>query len=150
MDQLEAMPGFLIRRLWQISVALFLEETAMMDMTPPQFGLLSLIAAHPGQDQTWLGSRAALDRTTVTGVLDRLEARGLIRREVAPHNRRARLTFPTPEGADFMARSEEPLARISERLLSPLDAGERHVFLGLLRRLVDANNDQSRAPVKTI
>jgi DNA-binding MarR family transcriptional regulator len=143
---LEQMPGYLIRRLWQISTALFLEETQGLDLTTPQLVMLLLIVDEPGHDQTWLGQRSALDRTTITGVLDRLEARGLIRREVDPTNRRARLLYPLPEGEALMARARPVVARAHEKLLAPLPPAERTVFLTLLQRLVDANNEQSRVP----
>lgn len=145
---LEEMPGYLIRRLWQISTALFLEETQGLDLTTPQLVAMLLIVNEPGHDQTWLGCRSALDRTTITGVVDRLEARGLIRREVDPSNRRARLLYPLPEGEALMARARPAVARAHERLLAPLPPAEQTVFLSLLHRLVDANNDQSRVPLR--
>ncbi len=145
---LEELPGFLIRRLGQISTALFLEETAGLDLTPPQFGVLLVIAAQPGRDQTWLSCRTALDRTTITGILDRLSARGLIRREVDPSNRRARLLYPTPDGLALVEQAREPVDRTTARVLAPLSAAEQETFLTLLRQLVDANNDHSRAPMR--
>ncbi|MQP67959.1 MarR family transcriptional regulator [Niveispirillum sp. SYP-B3756] len=145
---LEEMPGYLIRRLGQISTALFLEETQGLDLTPPQFGMLLLIVENPGRDQTWLGCRSALDRTTVTGVLDRLEGRDLIRREVDPGNRRARLLYPSAAGEALLTQAQRPVAQAHEKLLEPLPPAERTVFLSLLLRLVNANNSQSRAPLR--
>lgn len=145
---LEELPGFLVRRLGQISTALFLEETAGLDLTPPQFGVLLVIAAQPGRDQTWLSCRTALDRTTITGILDRLSARGLIRREVDPANRRARLLHVTSDGHALLEQARIPAERTTARLLAPLSAAEQETFVTLLRQLVNGNNDHSRAPMR--
>ncbi|MFV3131003.1 MarR family winged helix-turn-helix transcriptional regulator [Niveispirillum sp. KHB5.9] len=146
--RLEELPGFLVRRLGQISTALFLEETAGLDLTPPQYGVLMTIAAEPGRDQTFLSCRTALDRATITGVVDRLETRGLIRREVDPDNRRARLLYPTPDGLALLDRTGGRVDKVTEKLLSPLPADEQRLFLDLLRRLVEGNNQASRVPMR--
>lgn len=146
--RLEELPGFLVRRLGQISTALFLEEMADLDLTPPQYGVLMTIATEPGRDQTWLSCRTALDRATITGVVDRLEARGLIRREIDPGNRRARLLFPTPDGLALVDRTLGRVGKVTERLLAPLPPDDQRQFLDLLRRLVDGNNEASRVPVR--
>src|SRR3569832_341352 len=81
---LEQRPGFLIRRLHQIHVALFQERCAEFDVTPLQYSLLSALAARGMADQTTLAADVALDRTTTTGALKRLQARRFIERAVRP------------------------------------------------------------------
>ena len=147
-EQIEAHLGFLIRRSNQISVAIFLEETVEHDLTPPQYAALAFIMVSPGIDQTSLVARTALDRSTMTGVIDRLEDRGLIERRVDPQNRRARQLYLTPRGVDLFQAIHPKVTRVQERILAPLDESERTQFLHLISKLVDGNNAASRVPIR--
>ena len=40
------------------------------------------------------------------------------------------------------------MKRVQQRLLAPLDAADREIFLGLLMQLISGNNDQGRAPLR--
>ena len=62
-------PGHLIRRLQQISVALFMEETRSFGITPVQYSALIAVANHPGIDQTALCNLIAFDRSTIGDVV---------------------------------------------------------------------------------
>ena len=73
-------PGHLIRRLQQISLALFMDETKAFEITPVQYAALAAIDSHPGLDQTELCHLIAIDRSTVGDVVTRLERKKLIRR----------------------------------------------------------------------
>ncbi len=68
------MPGHLARRFQQIAVAVFLAEVedAGFDLTPVQYAALAAISTNPGIDQVTLAGLIAYDRTTITGVVDRL------------------------------------------------------------------------------
>src|SRR3954463_8312921 len=103
---LEQRPGFLIRRLHQIHVALFQMECADFDITPLQYSLLSALAARGTADQTTLAADIALDRTTTTGALKRLEARKFVERPVSDDDRRARVCRLTPAGAALLEKIE--------------------------------------------
>jgi len=61
---LAVRPGFLIRRLHQIHLALFAEECVAFGVTPVQFSLLSVLAAQPGLDQATLAFAVGVDRAT--------------------------------------------------------------------------------------
>src|SRR5436305_13023325 len=67
-------PGALARRFQSHAVAAFNAEAAAVgaDITPVQYAVLSEVRAHPGLDQATLAGRVALDRTTTSGVVDRL------------------------------------------------------------------------------
>ena len=47
-------PGYLVRRLHQIHVGLFLRHVAHGQVTPVQYGLLSILVNRPGIDQAWI------------------------------------------------------------------------------------------------
>src|SRR6516225_9992990 len=87
------MPGHLARRFQQIAVAVFLAEVedAGFDLTPVQYAALAAIRANPGIDQVTLAGLIAYDRTTITGVIDRLVEKGLAVRHASSRDRRARV-----------------------------------------------------------
>ena len=76
-------PGHLARRFQQIAVAVFhaAVEEAGYDLTPVQYAALTEIATQPGIDQATLAGLIAYDRTTITGVVDRLVQKGLLVRQ---------------------------------------------------------------------
>ena len=94
-------PGYLIRRLHQIHLALFLEECKASQLTPVQYGLLTALAIRGDLDQVSLAEEIGLDRTTTAEVLRRLEARKLVSRKPNPDDRRAkRVRITARENAD--------------------------------------------------
>lgn len=143
---LELMPGHYIRRLQQIAVALFLQETEAYGLTPVQYAALQEVCRSPGLDQRSLATAIGLDTSTTGGVVDRLEARDLLRRNPSEHDRRVRLLTPTTAGVKVIQEAAPAILRVQDRILAPLPAQEREAFMRMLRTLVDANNELSRAP----
>jgi DNA-binding MarR family transcriptional regulator len=143
---LDQLPGYYIRRLNQIAVAIFLQETEAHGLTPVQFAALSQVARTPGVDQRTLAGSIGLDTSTIAGVIDRLEARDLMRRNASPEDRRVRLLSLTTEGQKVLRAVEPDMLKAQQRILKPLPAAERELFMRMLRKLVDANNELSRAP----
>jgi MarR family transcriptional regulator, lower aerobic nicotinate degradation pathway regulator len=143
---LSERPGFLARRLHQIHVALFMETCGAFDVTPVQYSLLSVLAERGPADQTTLAAQIALDRTTTTGALKRLHARGLIERGVSGADRRARLCILTQRGTALLARMEAAARQAHAATLEPLSAAEQATLLSLMRRIVDANSGVTGSP----
>lgn len=143
---LHALPGHYIRRLQQIAVAIFLEETEGHGITPVQFAALAELRRQPQVDQRTLARRIGFDTSTMGGVVDRLEARGLVRRNSSPADRRVRLLTLTPAGEAALDAVIPPMLAAQQRMLAPLPPAEQAQFMAMLRRLVEANNGLSRAP----
>lgn len=141
-------PGYLVRRLHQIHVAMFLERVAGGQVTPVQFGLLSILAKRPGIDQFTIGSELGLDRANVADIIKRLESRSLVSRSVDASNRRRRLCRLTAQGRALLRRHEPDMQASQEQLLAPLAADEREVFMDLLSRLVEGTNDAGRTALR--
>lgn len=141
-------PGHLARRFQQIAVAVFHAEVsaAGSDLTPVQYAALAEVAADPGLDQATLAGRIALDRATITGVVDRLEKKRLMTREVAEGDRRARVLRITDTGRDELERIEPAVESAQRIVLGGLDEGEAAELVRLLAKAVAASNDLSRAP----
>jgi DNA-binding MarR family transcriptional regulator len=132
----EQAPGHLIRRAHQLAVAIFMEETAAFEVTPVQFAILNALIDTPGEDQVTLAGRVAFDAATSGSVIGRLEARGWVRREVDAHDKRRKLLWITPEGAQAVAQMTGRVAQVQDRLVAPLDAAEQAQLVALLDRLV--------------
>lgn len=144
-----AMPGHLIRRLHQISVSVFAEKMAGagIDLTPVQFSALTALAARPGMDQATLAGMIAYDRATLGGVVDRLEAKGALRREVSPHDRRARVLTLTEAGEALLVRARPLVDAAQTEMLAGLEPEERETMVALLQKAAITGNDRSRAPL---
>jgi DNA-binding MarR family transcriptional regulator len=143
---LDTLPGYFIRRQQQIAVAIFLEEAERQALTPVQFAALLTVARQPELDQRSLAATIGLDTSTVASVIDRLEARDLMRRQPSLEDRRLRLLTATPEGLALLDEAEPGVLRAQERILAPLSPTEKQTFLKLLMKLVQGNNGYSRAP----
>lgn len=141
-------PGFLVRRLHQIHVAMFLDAMSDENITPIQYGLLSILVDRPGLDQLSLAEELGIDRANVADILSRLEQRQLLTRLTDPNDKRRKICLPMPEGIAFVQKHHESMRKAQESLLEPLTPQERRTFVALLRRLVDENNDFGRAPLK--
>jgi len=140
----EHAPGHLVRRAHQLAVALFMEETAAFDVTPVQFAILNALIDIPGEDQVTLATRVAFDAATSGSVIGRLEARGWIRREVDPKDKRRKLLWVTAEGEEAVLRMKPGVARVQQRLLAPLSEPDQSQFVNLLAQLVAAH-EQARS-----
>lgn len=143
---LQQLPGHHIRRLQQIAVAIFLQETEGLGLTPVQYAALQTVANMPGLDQRTLARSIGFDTSTIAGVIDRLQARGLVQRHTAAEDRRSRQLSLTADGNRLLAQVLPGMHRAQERMLAPLPAAERAEFMRMLRTLVQANNELSRAP----
>lgn len=132
-------PGHLIRRAHQVSVAIFMEETAGFDVTPVQFAILNALLEDPGEDQVTLARKVAFDPATFGSVIGRLESRGWVRREADAADRRRKLLWVTPEGAEMAQKMKRAVGRVQQRLLEPLPPVDREQLVVLLDRLLEGH-----------
>ena len=141
-------PGFLVRLLHQASTAIFADECSTFGITPVQYGALAAIRASPGIDQIGVAIAIGFDRTTIGGVIERLESKQLLVREVSAEDRRSRSLHLTPAGERMIVSMKEATERVQVRLLAHLEEADQDVFLRLLRQLVRGHFDISGAPLR--
>jgi MarR family transcriptional regulator, temperature-dependent positive regulator of motility len=150
MNDVYAMPGHLARRFQQIAVAVFLAEVegAGYGLTPVQYAALAAIDANIGIDQATLAGLIAYDRTTITGVVDRLVQKGLVARGDSSRDRRAHELKITAAGRRTF-RAVTPAVEAAQRvLLRGLNAKEASELVRLLQKATAAGNELSRAPLR--
>lgn len=143
-------PGLLLRLSHQISVAVFTDACAHLDITPGQYGALAVLAAAPGIDQRTLARRLGLDSSTTGGIVSRLAGRGLVARRVGGTDRRTRALALTGPGRRLLTAMGPVVADAQRRLLAPFSKAERRTLVDLLVRLVAAHGTASRAPFEPL
>lgn len=127
--------GFLLAKAYQRACVLFKEEFEGYDLTPRQFGLLGFLWQQDGLSQAELSAKSQIDRTTMGGVIDRLEKEGLVMRCSHPEDRRAYRICLTEKG-----RALEPVltplaARAQENFVARLSAEEQETLKQLLDKI---------------
>lgn len=105
------------------------------DISLPQFGTLLLIEANPGVSQTSVAEALRFDRSTVVQIIDRLESRGLVRREPSAQDRRSNALVLTRAGATLLADLKVLSDAHEATVARPLDDAERTTLMALLERL---------------
>ena len=108
-------------------------------VSPGQLGVLLLVEANPGMNQTRIGKAIGIDRSTLVSMIDALEKRALIRREPSPTDRRSHALYLTDKGADngkaFLKKIRPSLSAHENEIARNLTAEEQVLLMDLLRRI---------------
>ncbi|RDI63820.1 MarR family winged helix-turn-helix transcriptional regulator [Nocardia pseudobrasiliensis] len=114
----------------------FLTAAEGHGLTLTQAKLLLALNEPPGeQPMRALAAQLACDPSNLTGVADRMEARGLVRRTVNPSDRRVKYLAATEEGRELAAGIRAAQVR-AYKALAELTADEETLLAGMLERLV--------------
>jgi len=127
--------GHLIRKAHQQASAIFQRHSVEPQLTSVQFSMLFAIATHGALPQSKLGSLAAIDTSTLTGVVDRLRERDLIALSSEAGDRRKNIIDLTTKGRDVVRRMAKAGHLVTETTLAPLTPVERVALVELLRKL---------------
>jgi DNA-binding MarR family transcriptional regulator len=111
-------------------------EIGSVELTPAQYSVLSLLWQSDGQQFNELASACCCSPSTITGVVDTLERKGLVARESNPEDRRSLLVRLTDEGR-ALQRATPGLEMMFEGCCEGLKGGELRQLCELLRRLND-------------
>jgi DNA-binding MarR family transcriptional regulator len=103
------------------------------DLRVRHYVVLALTSEHDDLTQVDLAREVALAPSQVVGLVDELERRGLVRRQVSSDDRRRRLVTATTEGRALVARARRAVAAARDEGLAALDAGQRAALLASLR-----------------
>ena len=130
-----ALHGLLGYRLRLAQQAVFRDfAVSVPGLSPGRVGLLIFIDANPGVTQSRLAEAVERDRSTMVGVLDQLESRGLVERRKGK-DRRTNGLWLTRAGHTLLARALRGIARHEKRIAARLSAAERRQLLELLGRI---------------
>ncbi|WP_052715889.1 MarR family winged helix-turn-helix transcriptional regulator [Devosia chinhatensis] len=111
------------------------------------FMVMSLVQRETCQSQIAIAERIALDKTTLTYLLDGLEKEDLIRRVSDPNDRRSRHINLTPKGAKALVGFSQAVEHIEEGILARLDPKDAALFRVSLSKAagLEAVSEESRA-----
>lgn len=129
------LPGLLGYRLRLAQQAVFRDfASSIAELSPGRVGILLLLDANPGVTQSRLAQAVSLERSTMVGVVDVLEGRGLIERRRG-EDRRTNGLWLTAEGHAAVNRLKRRIQMHERRIAAHLSAEEREQLLGLLEKL---------------
>ncbi|WP_199487382.1 MarR family winged helix-turn-helix transcriptional regulator [Actinomadura spongiicola] len=118
--------------------AVYAESAREHGLTSQQGVLLCVLMARP-RGMSELGAMLGLAKSSLTGLVDRTERNGLVRREPDPHDQRAVRVALTPEGRALIDDFYAETCRRVERLAAGLSRAERDALSGALGRIVVDN-----------
>ena len=118
--------------LWHASRVLF----ARWDLSPSQFNVLNLLHETPaGRSQTDLSRALLMHRSNVTGLVDRLERRGLVKRLEMAGDRRSYRVVLTPAGARLMSEIVPAYRRATEEVWGNAEASRVGALAATLKQV---------------
>ena len=135
MIEIEKSIGFLLAKAYQRACAVFKEEFGEEALTPQQFGLLAFLWQKDGLSQTELSEKSQIDRTTMGGLIDRLEKEGLVKRLPHPEDRRAYCICLTEKGKSLEKRLSPIAERVIEKFTAKLTPVEHETLKQILEKL---------------
>jgi len=131
--------------LWNASRVFF----ARWDLSPSQFNVLNLLSDHPnGLSQIELGRLLVMHRSNVTGLIDRLERRGLVQRHDHSTDRRAFNILLAPAGRKLIREIEPYYHQTADKVWGKLSLKRANQLVGELVA-VSANAERIAAELST-
>ena len=145
---METKGGFLISRIKQVGTRLFDRMLADADIDAfngAQGCILYVLWGKDGITISQLSAQTSLANTTLTSMLDRMEATGLIRREPSPRDRRALLIRLTDKARSLRADYDRISQRMNERYYEGFTEAEVVQFEAYLQRVL-SNLEREEKP----
>jgi DNA-binding MarR family transcriptional regulator len=132
---LQSLMGYNARRAALSIIELFLERLSPYGLKPVDFSVLSTILHNPGVTSRQLCSALNLLPPNLVGLIQSLEARGLIERKPHPHDGRAVGLHATPKGQGLMVQAEQTATELEIEKTAKLTPAQRKTLLTLLQKI---------------
>jgi DNA-binding MarR family transcriptional regulator len=105
-----------------------------LNLRPVEFAVLSLVAAQPGTQQTRLARALTVTPPNMTGIINRMEARGWVERSSSVEDRRSQMLNLTQSGKALLRESALSITA-AEKAQLRLSPGEQAMLLELLEKV---------------
>jgi len=115
-------------------------------LTSPQYFVFNALWMGDGISIGELGERVALDTSTLTGIIDRMERNGYLQRRPNPDDRRSVLVFLTPKAHELGPRILEFADDLDATLRQPFSQEDMNTFERVLRALAESPDKMHRHP----
>jgi DNA-binding MarR family transcriptional regulator len=142
--------SFLVHDVARLFRRRFEDEARTHGVTMPQWRALVEIARKSGISQVALAGCIDTDPMTLSGVLDRLEKRGLIERYVDPNDSRAKLARMTASGEELVNTARNVGRGLHEQALTGIEPEQREELAEALRRVRDNLNRMNAEQKDTV
>ena len=129
--------GILLVKVGHMAERWFTEALKPIGLTPRHLGVLFEVRARPTSQQALIDS-IGVDPSKLVGLLNDLEADGLIVRRRDPEDRRRHIVEVSKEGRARLAAAEKAAGEVEERLFASIDAEQREQLLRSLAQVADA------------
>jgi DNA-binding MarR family transcriptional regulator len=116
-----------LARLSFLVQSIYADVCEKHDLSPAQAQLLCVIKDQP-RGMTELTHILGLERPGLSGLVDRIQRRGLVLRQGVQHDRRAVMLTPTPTGKRIAENFYGEVSDRLRRLVAGLPAAERRQF----------------------
>ena len=133
----KAQPAFLLAQLGAHAASQFAERLGVLDLTPPDAGILRLLRFAAGLSQQELAARLKIHPSRLVAILDNLEKRGFVERRANPDDRRLYSLYLAKNGEQALESIGKVAWEHQDALLSALSKEERDQLANLLLRIAD-------------
>lgn len=141
MAELPELIGYNLRCAQVAVFQHFSKTIGEVEISPPQYGALVLIDANPGISQSAIASALRFDRSTLVQIIDRLEDRELVVREVSATDRRSHALKLTESGHSLLNDLNNLVNSHEQYMTRNLSADERNTLMELLARVYKKAED---------
>jgi DNA-binding MarR family transcriptional regulator len=111
-----------------------------LDLSVAELRILRVLREQGSSPMNRFCPETMLSQPTITGIVDKLEERGLVERVRSREDRREVLIAITPKGSDTFVKGMDLHRQFVERALSVLEADEADIFVSLLKKLAEASD----------
>ena len=130
-------PAFLLAQVGAHAAAKFAERLAVLQLVPPDAGILRLLGRTSGISQQELSARLGIHPSRLVAILDELENRKLVQRKANAIDRRQYELHLTAKGREALAEIGRIAQEHQEALCASLTAAEREKLGELLQRIAE-------------
>jgi DNA-binding MarR family transcriptional regulator len=130
-------PAFLLAQVGAHAAMQFAERLGVLELTPPDAGILRLLRSSAGLSQQELAAKLGIHPSRLVAILDNLEKRKLVERRPNPDDRRLYSLHLTKDGGDILQQIGKVAQQHQDALLSALKKEEREQLAALLLRIAD-------------
>lgn len=133
--------GFHIRLAHGAVYRHFSDTFSDLDLTQKQVSVLWLVDDHPGMAQADLGRTLQMDRATVMAIVNRLQAKGLLKRGASTTDRRRQTLTLTDTGQEALREARRAVESHEAWLKDRFSLAEVRTLIGLLSRIHEGSED---------
>ncbi|MEV6431029.1 MarR family winged helix-turn-helix transcriptional regulator [Nocardia sp. NPDC051463] len=127
--------SFQLAQLGAHATQRFAERIADLGLTPPDVGLLRMIASEPGRSQRSLAAELGVVPSRVVTLIDQLDEKGLVERRRSAKDRRNHELYLTGDAERLLGRMAQLAIAHEDDLCGVLDDDEYEQLATLLRRI---------------